>query len=211
MFAEYFQASEPAAVHFGRAKRLLPTDPDIWYASGREALGRGDADTAWADWRHSLALSLRHLDPILKASRGRLSVAELRSTLLPDDPVVLLAAADVMFPNDGADRRALLEAIAQRERSNLPADRLATVAEVLTELDRPDEAAAVWRQAMDASRETTGVRDRYANWLDREERYEEAVEQLEWLRHQQPGNAAIRDRLDAARHGLQLQRDIRSE
>ena len=40
-----------------------------------------------------------------------------------------------------------------------------------------------------------------------EERYEEAIAQLEWLVKNGAGGA-VRDRLDAARHGLKLMRGI---
>ena len=53
-----------------------------------------------------------------------------------------------------------------------------------------------------------GLRSRYAAWLEREERYEDAIPHLEWLRDRMPGDSTIIDRLDAARHGLKLQRAI---
>lgn len=211
VYAEYFQSGEPAAAHFARAKRLFPVDPDIWFYSGREALARGDEASAWADWRQSLAQSSRHLGAILRAARGKLSADEVRAKLLPDDPAVLLVAADMLFPDrvaQAAERRPFLEAAAKVDRPDLPADRLMVVADALSELGRSDEAAAVWRRAVDAEPESVSVRNRYAAWLEREERYEEAVEQLEWLRQEQPRNEVIRDRLDAARHGLKLRQEL---
>jgi O-antigen ligase/tetratricopeptide (TPR) repeat protein len=208
VYADYFQSSEPAAVHFARAKRLLPVDPDIWYYSGREALARGDEAAAWEDWRQSLARSSRHLGAILRAARGKLSAEEVRTKLLPDDPAVLVAAADVLVPDRGEGRRPFLEAAVRADRPDLPVDRLMVLADALSELGRPDEAAAAWRRAVDAEPESAGVRDRYAAWLEREERYEEAVEQLEWLRQEQPRSERYRDRLDAAKHGLKLRREI---
>src|SRR5262249_45635167 len=125
VYAQYFASSEPAAVHFARAKRLLPTDPDIWFASGREALSRGDATNAWADWKHSLTLSTRHLRPILIAAKSKLTPEQIRSLVLPDDPVELLAAADVLYPDrasQGAERRPFLEAAVRPDRPGQTAD-----------------------------------------------------------------------------------------
>jgi O-antigen ligase/tetratricopeptide (TPR) repeat protein len=214
VYAEYFRSSEPAAVHFARAKRLLPVDPDIWFYSGREALARGDEAAAWADWRQSLAQSSRHLGSILQAARDKLSADEIRTKLLPGDPAVLLAAANTLYPDpaaQAAERRPFLEAIAAADRPDLPIERLMIVADALAWLGRPDEAAAVWRRAADAEPDRRDVRDRYAGFLEAEERYEEAVEQLEWLRREQPRNEAYRDRLDAARHGLKLRQEIFGE
>ena len=146
--------------------------------------------------------------------RGKLSADEVRAKLLPDDPAVLLVAADMLFPDrvaQAAERRPFLEAAVRADRPDLPVDRLMIVADALSELGRPDEAAAVWRRAVDAEPDRREVRDRYAGWLEREERYEEAVEQLEWLRQEQPRSELFRDRLDAARHGLKLRQEIFGE
>ncbi len=214
VYAGYFAASDPAAVHFARAKRLLPSDPDIWYASGREALARGDAEAAWADWEHSLALSPLHLRPILRAARAKLPADDIRARLLPDDPAVLWAAADELFPDRearAADRRPFLEAVVRADRPGLTVDQLVAVAEADAELGRADEAAAAWRRAVAAGPNRADVRERFARWLEAEERYDEAIDQLEWLRQRQPGGGPLQDRLDAARHGYKLHRDIYGE
>ncbi len=212
VYAGYFQSSEPAAVHFARAKRLLPVDPDIWYYSGREALGRGDEAGAWADWQQSLTQSPRHLGAILRAVHGKLSADEVRAKLLPDDPAVLVAAADALYPDrlaQAAERRPFLEAAVRADRPDLPLDKLLPVVNALTELDRPDEAAAAWQRVVTAEPDRVDLRDRYAAWREGEERYDEAVEQLEWLRQRRPRSEAYRDRLEAALHGQKLQQTIR--
>jgi tetratricopeptide (TPR) repeat protein len=214
VYAGYFQSSEPAAVHFARAKRLMSVDPDIWYYSGREALARGDEAAAWADWRQSLAVSSRHLGPILRAARDKLSVDEIRTRLMPDDPAIQVDVANVLFPDrvrQASDRRPFLESAAASDRPDLPVDRLMVLADVLSQLGRFDESAAVWRRAVDAAPESESVRNQYARWLEQEERYEEAIEQLDWLRQRQPRSEVIRDRLEAARHGLKLRQEIHGQ
>jgi O-antigen ligase/tetratricopeptide (TPR) repeat protein len=214
VYAGYFAASEPAAVHFARAKRLLPSDPDVWYASGREALARGDAEAAWADWKHSLALSPLHLRPILRAARAKLPAADIRARLLPDDPALLWAAADELFPDRearAADRRPFLEAVVRADGPGRAVDQLVAVAEADAELGRADEAAAAWRRAVEAGPNRADVRERFARWLEAEERYDEAIDQLEWLRQRHSGGGPLQDRLDAARHGYKLHRDIYGE
>lgn len=210
LYAEYFASAEPAAVHFARAKRLLPTDPDLWYAAGREAFRRGDEPAAWADWKRSVGLSPRHLKPIVMAAHGKLSPADLRARVLPDEPVALMAAADVLFPDRGsADRRGFADAaIASAGRPGLSADQHAAVAAAFDELDRSGDAAAAWRAAVDTAPQRPDLRDRFARWLEQEERYDEAVPHLEWLARQYPSHQAIRDRLDAVRHGQRLRQII---
>ena len=210
LFTQYFASGELAAVHFARAKRLLPTDPDLWFATGRDAFHRGDVAGAVADWKRSLALSLRHLRPILTAARGKLTVDELRDRVLPDDPVALTAAADVLFPDrDAVGRRGFAEAaVTWAGRPNLTADQHAALAAAFADLGRPDDAAAAWRAAVEAAPHRTDLRDHFARWLEEEERYDEAVPLLEWLSQKHPGNQSVRDRLDAARHGQRLRQVI---
>ncbi len=209
LFAAHFRSSESPAVHFARAKRLIPTDPDLWYASGRDALRRGDSRAAWADWKQSLALSSRHLAAILLAVRGKLSPGEIRTTLLPDEPGTLLAAADMLFPDDPGGRRPFVESAASHlNRPGLTVDQTIAAAIAADELGRTEEAAMALRAAVEQAPHRVDVRDRVARWLEADERYEEAIPHLEWLFRKSPNSPAIRDRLDAARHGLKLRQQI---
>jgi hypothetical protein len=97
LYAGVFATGEPPAAHFARAKQLLPTDPDVWFHSGREAFRRGDRAAAWSDWRTSLAISTAHLGAILGMAKD-VDPTELQAELLPADPVVLLAAANRLYP-----------------------------------------------------------------------------------------------------------------
>lgn len=211
--APYFASGEPAAVHLARTARLFPADPDVWFAVGREALGRHDLAAARAAWRRSLELSPEHLPTVLAAVRDRLTEAEIRDDLLPDDPTLFLAAADALPPDRAADRRPYLErvlaAVGRRGPAATAADRAAEAA-ALDDLDRPDDAAEAWLKALSLAPDRVDLRERYARWLERDERYDDAIVQLEWLR-QRGGAAAYQERYEAARHGRQLQREIRPE
>ncbi len=210
-----FAAGEPAAVHFARATRLLPADPDVWYAAGREAFGRGDDAAARADWAHSLAVSPRHVGPIVAALRTRTSPDALRAAL-PRDPGVLLAAMNALYPDratQAAGRAPYLTdvlALTEDRPDASPAD-LASLAECYDELDRPDEAATTMLRLYAARPEDADVRDRYARFLEATDRYDEAVPVLEALRRQRPGTLAYADRLDAARHAARLLAEIRAK
>ncbi len=210
-----FAAGEPAATHFGRAKRLLPADPDLWYAAGLEAFRRGDDAAARADWSHSLTLSPRHVAGVVAAMRTRTSPDELRDAL-PRDPAVLLAAMDALYPDrvaDAAGRAAYLRdvlALTEGKPDPSAAD-LASLGECYEELGRPDEAATAMLRMYAANPEDAEVRDRYARFLEATDRFDEAVPLLEGLRRQRPGVTAYADRLEAARHAARLLAEIRAK
>jgi len=215
LYTEVFSTSEPASLHFSRAKSLIPSDPDVWYASGRSELKHGNAAAAWSDWKRSLALSPQNLPAILAAARGRLTPNEIREKLLPDDPVTILAAIDLLFPdrvNQSAERRpfvlSIIELARTPARTGDTADRQMALAMALDELEKYDEADDAWDRAVRLAPDRADVHDRYAHWLEREEHYDEALVHLEWLRLRNKGDQSIQDRIDAARHAVRLKKDI---
>ena len=210
-----FTTSEPAATHFGRAKRLLPADPDIWYAAGLEAFRRGDDAAAHADWWHSLTLSPRHVGPVVAALRTRTQPDALRAAL-PRDPAVLLAAMEALYPDRIADATGrapyLRDVLSLTEDKPEPsAADLASLGECYDELGRPDDAATAMLRMYAAHPENAEVCDRYARFLESTDCFDEAVPLLEELRRQRPGTAAYADRLEAARHAARLLAEIRAK
>jgi tetratricopeptide (TPR) repeat protein len=205
LHARRFDRGEPPVVHFRRASRLLPTDPDVWYARGVEELASGDRTAAEDCWRRSLELGPKWWKAILTASSG-LSAETLRDRVLGDDPTVLMLAAGERPPGE---RRVFVEGAARAvDRSGLRPAQLTAAAEACDELDRIPEAARMWARAT-AERPNSGeVRDAAARWFERLELYAEAVPHLEWLTERSPLDAALRDRLAAARHGAELKRKI---
>lgn len=205
LYARYFEQSEPPAAHLHRARRLLPSDPDVWYACGVEELTSGDRTAAEASWRRSLELGPGRLKLILKAS-AELPAEALRDRVLADDPAVLMAAAD---ERPAAERRVFVEPAAKAaERDGLTVPQLIATATACDEVDRLETAAAMWDRATTADPNNRELRDAAARWFERQERYADAVPHLEWLAGRTSGDISLRDRLAAARHGADLKRVI---
>ena len=212
LFARSFATGNPPGAYFERAKRLLVMDADVWYACGVEALRSGDELTAWTSFRHSLELSGRRLMPILAEAGPRLPPDRLAALVLPDEPAMLLAAADQLYPdpvNQAAERRPVLErAAAAKDRPTSTPEPLIASARALGQLGQLAAADATWRRAVKLVPNRIEYRDAFARWLEGEERYTAAVTELEWLTERRPDDKSYRDRLMVARHAAALQATI---
>lgn len=210
LFARSFETAEPPLAYLERAKLLLVMDADVWYATGREALRTGDETTAWTDFRQSLTLSPRRLKPILVAAAEKLVPERLAALVLPNDPRMLLTAANELYPDpdtQSVSRKPFLERAANTSQLGTP-ESLIAAARAQGELGRTTEAEATWRRAVALVPARIDYRDAFVRWLEAEERYATAVPELEWLAEQQPANIDYRDRLQIARHAAELQRVI---
>ena len=206
LLAGYFAQSEPALVHLERAKLILKTDPEIWYACGVEAAKAGDRAGAVGQWKRSLELSPRQLRPILRAARQTLSSEEILRTLLPDDPVILLGAADELYPARQSERRPFVERAADGPTNSVPQS--VAVATACAELDRIADARRAWARAIELDPDRVASHEGLSRLLEAEELYAEALPQLEWLLAHRPPDAELRLRHRAAVHGAKLQRQI---
>lgn len=211
-YAGRFATAEPPTAHFLRAKKLLAVDAYIWYRVGLDAYVRGDFPAAWENWKGSLARSPAYLVPIVFDTAAKLSPTEMISTVLPADADVLLASADWLYPDRvarAADRRAFLEAAAKLATGpGATAKQLAAGAKAADELGDADTAAGLWHRAAAAAPDDFAVHDEFAKFLEREERYAEAIVELEWLSSRRDRDPSVRDRLEAAKHGAKLAAEI---
>jgi tetratricopeptide (TPR) repeat protein len=210
-FVAGFAAAEPARVHLERAKRLLANEPNIRFACGAAAAADGDLPAALADWREAVRLSPGLVGPVFAAGRrAGLSADELLAAAVPG-PEAALAAADAVAPPGSAERRRFLEIAAAAEPADGPAAAWEAVARARDELGRTEAADVAWRRATDAAAgrsDEAAVRERFARRLEADERYAEAIPVLEWLADRAPTDRGYRDRLDAARHAVELKRVI---
>jgi tetratricopeptide (TPR) repeat protein len=215
IYRDYCEKADPARTYFERVTRLVPCDAEAWYAAGVEAIRRGDVDTAFRDWKRSLSLGGRQLEPILKLAEQKLDLKgrdadRIFKDLLPDDPTVLLDAINWLYPDRDNQKEIretylpLVRDAAQKLPRPTSASQVA-LAQVEFESGNREAALAAWKKAVDQSPNNVTLRQKYAKWLEDEEIYELLVSELEWLRSKNAGGYNIVDRLDAARHGVDLQ------
>ena len=208
LYAGNFATADPPRVYAERAKRLLPSDPVLHYACGLEAAREHDWAAAAADWKRAIELSPNTLKAILSAAR-EFPPDRLREQLLPDDPAVMVAAADALFPdrklNADARRPFLLQALAAAGRPDLTAKQAEAISKAGDELDQPDTVAWMWGATVAARPNDPAVRKAAADWYEEQELYDRLVPELLWLRDNAPGERGLTDRLRAAEHGRRLQ------
>lgn len=211
LYAKQYLEGEPALVHWQRAQRILPVDPYIGYACGVAQKAAGDEPAAWASWRDAIARSPKLVRPVLIAA-GPIPAERLLRDLIPVDATAIQIAVDTLYPDRAASknqRRPFLQAIvalAQRDESAW-----GYAATAYLEFGQPEEAIAAWERALARTPNDATIRDAFSRYLESDERYDEAIPHLEYLLSKTPGLTSLRDRLDAAKHAVKLQREIQSQ
>jgi tetratricopeptide (TPR) repeat protein len=210
LLAAYYSSQESSRASFERFQKLSKLESDVWYLSGREAFRRGDLGHAWADWQQALKLSGKHLKPILEQAETRLSLSEMKELLLPKDPLAVSRVVEQLHPRptDPTRREFLLIIAGFQSLPKLNADQWLVIAQANSELDLTQEAESAWQEALRAGSDRVDIRDKYCRWLEQEERYKDAIIQLDWLLQNERDNRFWQERLEAARHGLSLEKRI---
>jgi tetratricopeptide (TPR) repeat protein len=217
IYGEAFARSEPAVVHFERAKRLLSVDPYIWYRTGLDAYEREDYPAAWANWQGSLDRGPELQGRILSLALAKLSLEELRDKVLPPNPTAILAATNRLFPDrtkQAAERRPFLEKIAAlADHPELTVAQLRAVVDAEVELGDEAREAAAWARLLKAAPSDARARAEFVSWtaarLESAERYAEALPHLEVLLSLRPGDSNVRFRIAAAKHGVELANELK--
>lgn len=204
-----FAQADPPAAYLARARRLMPTDPEMAYLSGRARWDAGDVEGAAADWRAALAGSDARLADIVRAAAARLGAAGVLNQVLPDDPARIERAAELLFPAgspDAAGRRAYLE----RARTLVLARAEKTAADWALEgrlegaLGEPARAATAFQNALALDPRQTGWRLARAAALQDAGDLDAAARELEAVLTREPNHRAARDRLDVVRREIEL-------
>lgn len=193
--------AEPTAAYRRRAERVMPHEAGVWYMTGLQDYREGQFDQAWISWRRSLASSDQYLKDILGWSRTVLTSEAIAAQVVPDQPKVLLAAAQELFPVDRNvdERRPFLErALALlAERADLqPSDRRMQGA-LYRSLGQTEPAIAAYRRALTQEPEQTAWRYELAELLYQKGRPAEARDELLILLAQQPENGSAQTLLKA--------------
>jgi O-antigen ligase/tetratricopeptide (TPR) repeat protein len=186
--------ADPARTYLERAKRLISFDPEVWYASGLQALGAGDEARCWLDWRRSLELSDAYLPEILRVAAAALGDEGLIADVLPERADLLVRAAQVRYPNVGqaTQRLPYLEkaraVIAARESPASDAETLHVAAVVEYGLGHWPDAARWYEAALLKGPRQTDWRLEYAEVLVAQGRIEAAIREVVTVQRQEPGN-----------------------
>jgi O-antigen ligase/tetratricopeptide (TPR) repeat protein len=205
--ADRLAAADPPRAYFGRAARLDPSEPEVWYLLGGQQLADGDPHAAWASWRRSLECSDRHLADILAEAGATASPADLAGEVLPDRPDLLVRAADELPQGEDEEerRRLLLQRALELFRQTGPGDRTAgdlhLEAVVLERLDRPKEALDAYQAALVRDPGQPAWRYEFARLLDRQGREQDALREVRRVLHDQPNHPEARQLLEAVLRG----------
>jgi len=187
-----FRQADPAIKYLERAQLLVPADPELWYLGGIEAVLQNDREQAARQWKRSLECSDRFLPEILDRSAVLFGPREAAALVVPDQPELLLAAAERLFPApDMVDRlpiyRRALALYASKEAGLEPPD-LEIKARLQYALDQKPEAIQTLRQAIQRRPSQAAWRMQLANWLAADKRFKEAREEVQMVLVLQPGN-----------------------
>ena len=190
-----------------RAKLLDPDDPDTWYLCGVQEVFDDQREEAWKSWRRSLELSNRRLPEIVASLSQRADAADVLDRVLPDRPVLWLAAADQLYPEPeaGAKRRPFLEKallLLERQPSSLSGDELHQQAAIFVALGRGPEALATYQKALDQQPNQAGWRYEFARLLRDQGRLQESRRELSGILAERPGDAQARELLDGVAHDI---------
>jgi tetratricopeptide (TPR) repeat protein len=182
--------------HLQRAQLLSPGDATLWYRSGVLELNSGRVDEACENWRRSLVLSRLHLNDVMTASQGQLTVRQLLDQTLPNEADLLLQVARTYFA--GQQRAPLQKVVLERAAAALeetrlpPADAEYTEAAILHLQGRTAEALPLYARAIALKSSDLNWRFEYARALIALERFDEAQEHVTYLIHAQPDSGPYR-------------------
>lgn len=182
-----------------RAKRLLRNDPELWYFAGVQDLKDGRPGDALASWRQSLTHADRFLADVLDQSLKAMPADAVANQLFPDEPGLLIKAAEQL---SARGQEALGRTLLARAATILAARPRPTPqeyydrAQIELALDQPEEAMRAYDKALLGLPRQTVWRLEYARLLHREGKLREARRELSILLGLEPGNTQARDLLE---------------
>jgi tetratricopeptide (TPR) repeat protein len=190
------EQADPRLTYLERAKLLVPYDPGVWYACGRELLDT-EPDRAWKNWRHSLELSDMYLPVIFGQAGARISPREILDKVFPERPSILLAAALQFYPEPSAERQLFLDrALGLLENQPTPSGKDQQLkALILRSLGRVEEATAAYQAALAKEPRQLRWRLDYADFLRQQHRAQDSRRELLTVLALQPDYPGARELL----------------
>jgi tetratricopeptide (TPR) repeat protein len=192
---EDFNEADERSAYLERAKRVEPTDPNLWYQFGRVEMQHDLAAEARRTWRHMLELSEKRLTDVLEGSRDSATTAELLEELLPDRPRLLVTSAFFLYPQPeaSAQRLPFLEKarrLFQEQPGPWTGDDLHAKAVACAALGQPAEALKAYQSALDREPNQLEWRYEYAKLLYEQGRSAEARQEILAVLDRNPGYGA---------------------
>ena len=209
--ANTFPQADEDLTYFERSLKLRPVDETLWFITGKTYLKRGDKSKAAAHFQHSLALSIRHLNEIMKLALTHMDAQMVTDELMPRDRSAPLIAAANWFDkrtmSPDANQSQMLQDLAQRLRQRaLQTPELVAPnsgqlhhqkAQLLQILEQPKEAVSAFKLALNYEPQQYRWRLQLAKLLGEQKQYDEAHRQIKRILQYRPGNAAAKSLRDA--------------
>jgi O-antigen ligase/tetratricopeptide (TPR) repeat protein len=233
--ARELKNADPPSAYWDRALQLAPFDPDLWFFAGVQRLRDGESDKAWQAWRTSLQLFphrpndfqkvdlKEHLTVMVKAAIARAGsdprrIGDLLNGIIPDRPVELLSAAELVDSSLSASgpARPLLERallLLTDRAEGLPPEQYHLKARLLIKLGDPDGAVRAYTQAFAAAIVPGSIpqstelewRLEFVKLLIDERRWKEARQQLRQLPMAERDQVRVKNWLDEVNRELRLE------
>jgi O-antigen ligase len=189
--------SPEGAVHIQHSALIAPSDPDVLFQAGALASQAGLEELAWNLWRRSLQLEPRSLSQVLTLANGKVTIPQLLDKLLPDSPELLLGLArgDASIQVGDAERASLVQRAKQlltEQKGHSPDARWHYASAGLLRLENHPEAATdAYRLALRLKPDAQDWRREFAEFLEREDKIDEALQQARLCAWAAPDNAGV--------------------
>lgn len=180
-----------------RARHLHSSEPELAYVTGERLLNEVGLDAALPHWRDSLTYSRHRMDEIFDKVESHLDAEQMKTQLIPDDPVVVFAASSKLDSEE--DKRLFLdhalELLEFPKRSNREltfGEREDWRSKVFEALDQPEKALRALDRALSEFPENIGMRLRRAKLLMGVGKLEQATSEVRILLTLSPDNEQVK-------------------
>lgn len=180
-----------------RARQLHSSEPELAYITGERLLSETGLDAALPHWRDSLTYSRHRMDDIFEKVAGQLSPEQMKTQLIPDDPVVVFAASSKLDSEE--DKRLFLDhalellEFPERSKRDLTfGEREDWRAKVFEALDQPEKALRALDRSLNEFPENIGMRLRRVKLLMKVGKLDQATSEVRVLLTLAPDNGQVK-------------------